>query len=123
MTGRRKPGPLDLAIARARNKIALTKPTTFVALAAKWTKKQIVTEVNETLDPHFNIPLKEGMITDEQAQDYVDLYYQFLLNCIDGNQEANYQAEEKMVSDWYISVTRRFFTEQVYQGPEFEGEV
>lgn len=81
----------------------------FIAAGSTWTKQQIVAEVNDMLDLHHNLPLRVSMITDVQAQDFVNQYYKFLKDCIDRKPEYSCDIEEKIVTDWYMNVSRCFF--------------
>jgi hypothetical protein len=93
-------------------KIVQVPVTEFVSPNASWTKKQITDEVNDHLDTHYNLPLKESMITDIQAQDFAVKYHKWLTECVDRNPEDNLESESRWVTDWYIDVTRQFFTEE-----------
>lgn len=92
--------------------MGITNPVEFIAPKSKWTKANIAKEINDLLDTHYNIPLKENMITDEQAQDFTVKHYQWLCDCISRSEEENLSAEETWQTEWYMHVSRCFFMDE-----------
>jgi hypothetical protein len=97
--------------AKQRN-LVMVKPVEFIAYQAKWTRNQITKEVNDILDTRFSMPLKVHMISDEQAQEFVDKHYKWLCDSISQHEDDALEAETLWMTDWYISVIAQFCSDQ-----------
>jgi hypothetical protein len=84
---------------------------TFTARLAVWTKGEMADEVNEGLDLFHNVALTEAMITDEQAQNFVDHHYQWLNDSLGQSEDEALNEETEWQRDWYMEVAKAYFTE------------
>ena len=81
---------------------------TFTPAHASWTKKQIAEEVNEY---DFGDFITEDMISDGDANEFVNSYCDWLLNFICRSEEEALDAEAQWEEQWYIKVMSKWFLE------------
>lgn len=76
----------------------------FIPKAAGATKTEICNDVNAMLSLATEDELVPDMVTDDEAQIYVDIMHGWLIDAVEMNDEEAYEQEEELVKSWHDSL-------------------
>ncbi len=76
----------------------------FIPAKATWTKADIVSEVVESTLEECGITLAPAQVTDEEAQRYVDAYWEWLIHSLSCSEDTALYNESAFQIDWLRSL-------------------
>lgn len=82
----------------------MNSTTKFIPVDAGWSKLEIITEVNESVEASCYGFLDITMVSDELAQEFVDIRYQWLQESLGRSEQESLDAEFRWQTLWYAKI-------------------